>query len=197
MNEVGIENVPAIAFRLATLADGAALEALIPLSVHALQADHYTLAQREGALGAVFGLDRQLIRDGTYFVAEVDGRVVGGGGWSQRKTSYGGDHKRSGEDLLRDPKSEPAIVRAFFVHPEYARRGIGRRLLELSEAAALAGGFWKIEIVATLPGERLYSKFNYTVVEHFSIPLENGESLPVVRLVKTLHRPTESFGSAR
>ncbi|HRE80601.1 MAG TPA: hypothetical protein PLN52_06110, partial [Opitutaceae bacterium] len=82
MNEAVAIDPPAITFRLAALEDGAALEALIPLSVHGLQADHYTFAQREGALGAVFGLDRQLIRDGTYFVAEAGGRVVGGGGWS-------------------------------------------------------------------------------------------------------------------
>ena len=188
MSEAEQSELPSITFRLAVLEDGAALEALIPLSVNALGAAHYTAAQREGALGAVFGVDRQLIRDGTYFVAEAAGRVVGGGGWSRRKTSYGGDQKRSGEDPLRDPDHEPAIVRAFFVHPDFARRGVGRRLLELSEAAAHAGGFRRIEIVATLPGECLYSKFNYTIVERFSIPLENGEALPVVRLVKTRER---------
>src|SRR5436190_1447558 len=112
--------------RLAQEKDIPELEALIPLSVRALQASHYSSAQMEAALGPVFGVDRQLIRDGTYFVAEQDGTVVGCGGWSRRRSLYGGDRGRESEDELLDPQQAAARVRAFFVHPAWARRGIGR-----------------------------------------------------------------------
>lgn len=180
----------ALTYRLATLADVPALEALIPLSARHLRHGYYTAAQVEAALGPVFGVDTQLIRDATFFVA-VDSAatacpapIVGCGGWSQRKTLYGGDRGKTGPDPLRDPATEPAMIRAFFVHPDYARRGIGRRLMELSEAGAHAAGFSSIEIVATLPGEPLYATFAYAVVERFAITLPDGSPLPVVRMRK-------------
>lgn len=172
------------AYRLATLADVPALEALIPLSARQLQTAHYTPAQIEGAIGTVFGVDSQLIRDGTYFVAEADRRLVGCGGWSRRKTLYGGDRAKTAPDPLRDPATEPAMIRAFFVHPDYARRGIGRRIMELSEAGATAAGFKTIEIVATLPGVPLYASFHYESVERFEITLPNGATMPVERMRK-------------
>jgi len=176
-----------ITYRLAILADVSALEELIPLSARALQLGYYTAVQIEGALGTVFGVDTQLIRDGTFFVAtdsDASERLVGCGGWSQRKTLYGGDRGKSGADPLRDPATEPAMIRAFFVHPGYARRGIGRRIMELSEGAARAAGFRSIEIVATLPGEPLYATFAYTGVDRFDITLPDGTPLPVVRMRK-------------
>jgi GNAT superfamily N-acetyltransferase len=176
-----------LAFRLAVAADIPALEALIPLSARALQVGHYTPAQIEGALGPVFGVDSQLIADGTYFVATdpaAGDRLVGCGGWSRRRSRYGGDRGKTAPDPLRDPAVEPAMIRAFFVHPDYARRGIGRRLMELSEAGARAAGFTSIEIVATLPGEPLYATFAYTAIERFDVPLPNGLPLPVVRMRK-------------
>src|SRR4051794_4269590 len=109
--------------RLADEADIAALEELIPLSVRGLQAAHYSEGQMAAAIGPVFGVDRHLIRDGTYFVAEEGGCLVGCGGWSRRKALFGGDRDRSGEDDPIDPKREPARIRAFFVHPAWARRG--------------------------------------------------------------------------
>ena len=119
-------------FRLATLADIPALEALIPLSARTLQLGCYTAAQIEGSLGSVFGVDTQLIRDATFFVA-VDSSatacpapIVGCGGWSQRKTLYGGDRGKTGPDPLRDPATEPAMIRAFFVHPDFARLHLPR-----------------------------------------------------------------------
>ena len=177
-------------YRLATLADIPALEELIPLSARKLQTNHYTPAQIEAALGTVFGVDTQLIRDATYFVAfdfsaaTSSGRIVGCGGWSRRKSLYGGDRGKLTADPLRDPATEPAMIRAFFVHPDYARRGIGRRIMELSEAAALAAGFRSIEIIATLPGEPLYATFAYTGFERFAIALPHGETMPVVRMRK-------------
>ena len=171
-------------YRLATLADIPALDELIPFSARRLQTAHYTAAQIEGAIGTVFGVDSQLIRDGTYYVAEADHRLVGCGGWSRRKTLYGGDRAKTAPEPLRDPATEPAMIRAFFVHPDYARRGIGRRIMELSEAGAAAAGFKTIEIIATLPGVPLYTSFNYGSVERFEITLSNGATMPVERMRK-------------
>ncbi len=174
-----------ITYRLATLADIPALEELIPLSARRLQTEHYTAEQIEGAIGTVFGVDSQLIRDETYFVAENDARIVGCGGWSKRQTLYGGDRAKTAPDPLRDPATEPAMIRAFFVHPDYARRGIGRRIMELSEGGAATAGFKTIEIVATLPGVPLYATFDYNGLERFDIKLPNGATMPVERLRKT------------
>ncbi len=172
--------------RPATDADIPALETLIPLSVRSLQAAHYSAAQINAALGPVFGVDRQLIRDGTYFVVEDAGRIVGCGGWSKRKTLYGGDRDRAGEDAELNPQLDPARIRAFFVHPDWARRGIGRSILLHCEAAALKAGFHQAELVATLAGEPLYARFGYTVVERYEAPMAEGLSLPVVRMAKRL-----------
>lgn len=122
----------ALIFRLVTAGDIPALEELIPLSARLLQAAYYSALQIEGALGTVFGVDRQLITDGTYFVAEAEGGIVGCGGWSKRSSPYGGDQGKFGVDPLRDPARDAAMIRAFFVHPEFARRGIGRCIMELS-----------------------------------------------------------------
>src|SRR5438067_821433 len=113
--------------RPATDADIPALEQLIPASVRGLQASDYSAEQMEGAIGAVFGVDTALIRDGTYFVAETGSDVVACGGWSKRRTLFGSDHVSGKDDALLDPATEPARIRAFFVHPAWARRGIGSR----------------------------------------------------------------------
>ena len=174
----------AFRLRLARDDDVAALEALIPLSVRALQSGHYSSAQMDAALGSVFGVDRQLIRDGTYFVAEHEGRIVGCGGWSRRSSHYGGDRTRDGEDAPLDPQCDAARIRAFFVHPSWARRGIGRSIMTSSEEAIRAAGFRAIDIVATLSGEPLYASFGYSVVERLDIALAGGLRLPVVRMTK-------------
>ena len=176
--------------RLALEHDIPALEKLIPLSVRALQATHYSPAQIEAALGPVFGVDRQLIRDGTYFVAEAQGQIVGCGGWSRRQVMFGGDRHRADENSLLDPQREPARIRAFFVHPAIARRGIGRKILVVCEAAIQKAGFQSAELVATLTGEPLYASFNYAVIERYEVPMTGGLTLPVVRMAK-------HFGSAR
>jgi N-acetylglutamate synthase-like GNAT family acetyltransferase len=172
--------------RLAREADVAALEALIPVSVRALQAPYYSPAQIEAALGPVFALDRQLIRDRTYFVAEREGEVVGCGGWSRRRSLYGGDGHRTGEDGLLDPRCDAARVRAFFVHPAWARRGIGRSIMVECERAILEAGFRTVDILATLAGEPLYASFGYVVVERFAMAMRDGLSLPVVRMFKRM-----------
>lgn len=169
----------------------AALTALIESSVRILQAPDYSPEQIDGALGTVFGVDTQLILDGTYLVAETaDGRgeIAGCGGWSKRKTLYGSDHAASREAAELDPASENARIRAFFVHPEWARRGIGSLILEACEEAARAAGFRGFELGATIAGERLYSKRGYRVVERMEVPLKNGAALPVIRMVKRAER---------
>ncbi len=170
--------------RLAQERDIAALSVLIPLSVRALQAAYYSPAQMEAALGPVFGVDRQLIRDGTYFVVEAGEQMVGCGGWSRRRALFGGDQGRAGEDDLLDPQCESARVRAFFVHPEWARRGIGRCILTACETAISEAGFQTIELVATLAGEPLYAAFSYTATERYEIALPGELRLPVVRMNK-------------
>ena len=170
--------------RLAREDDIAALEALIPLSVRALQAPHYSQAQMDAALGPVFGVDRQLIRDGTYFVTEHENAIVGCGGWSRRRSLYGGDCGRACEDELLDPQQDAARIRAFFVHPAWARQGIGRSIMFACEQAIVRAGFRKVEIVATLAGEPLYASFGYAVVQRYEIPMIKGLSLPVIRMTR-------------
>jgi GNAT superfamily N-acetyltransferase len=175
--------------RIATALDIPTLEALIDLSVRTLQAGDYSLLQIDGALGTVFGVDSQLISDGTYFVAEAalegEEKIVGCGGWSKRKTLFGSDSGPGREDALLDPLRDAAKIRAFFVHPDWARRGIGSRILDACEIAAMAAGFQSFEMGATLTGERLYEARGYTVIERIEVPLANGAALPVIRMSKT------------
>jgi GNAT superfamily N-acetyltransferase len=174
--------------RLARDEDIPALEALIPISVRTLQAPHYSSAQLDVALATVYGVDRQLIRDGTYFVVEQDGQIVGCGGWSKRRSLYGGDYHRTEPDAELDPATDAARVRAFFTHPAWARRGIGRSIMTSCEQAIMTEGFRRVEIVATLAGEPLYAAFGYTVVDRYEIALAGGLGLPVVRMSKHLGR---------
>src|ERR1700716_1873123 len=172
--------------RLAREADISALKNLIALSSRGLRANYYSAAQIEGALGSVFGVDRQLIRDGTYFVVESVSQLIGCGGWSKRKTLFGSDHQTGRDDAELDPAREPARIRAFFVHPDWARRGIGHAILEVCEKAIREAGFSSIELAATLPGEPFYAAFKYSALERYDVPLTNGLSLPVVRMRKYL-----------
>jgi GNAT superfamily N-acetyltransferase len=175
------------ALRLAREEDIPALEALIPLSVRVLQAAHYSPAQMAAALGPVFGVDRELIRDGTYFVATRAQDILGCGGWSRRRTLFGGDRGRPAEECaMLDPERDAARIRAFFVHPDWARRGIGRAIMRTCEEAIAAAGFRAIQLVATLAGEPLYAAFSYVAVERYEIALAGDVRLPVVRMAKTL-----------
>jgi len=170
--------------RLARLEEADALRDLIEASIRGLQSGDYTPAQIEGALGTVLGLDTQLIADGTYFIVEVEGQLAACGGWSRRRTLFGSDHGPRREDHFLDPAIDAAKIRAFFVHPDFARRGIGTRLLEASEQAARDAGFTSFEMGATLTGVPLYLLRGYREVERFEVPLNNGEFLPVVKMVK-------------
>ncbi|MDJ0636941.1 MAG: GNAT family N-acetyltransferase [Xenococcaceae cyanobacterium MO_188.B29] len=172
--------------RLAQLSDVSAIEALIPLSVRGLQANYYTPEQMDGALGTVFAVDSQLIRDKTYFVTDHDGEIVGCGGWSRRQTLFGGNNAKVAEDTLLDPETDPARVRAFFIHPDFARRGIGSLIMRLCEEAIIESRFKHIRIVATLAGEPFYARFGYMVTHRYDIPLNNGKTLPVVDMEKQI-----------
>jgi GNAT superfamily N-acetyltransferase len=182
--------------RQAIRSDIPLLKVLIDSSVRGLQAQDYTPAQMESALKTVYGVDSQLIEDGTYFVAEVEkdegprmsgqsrSLIVGCGGWSKRKTLYGGDHWTGRHDELLDLRHDAARIRAFFVHPKWARQGIGSMLLQACEEAAKTAGFTRLEMGATLTGVPFYRAKGYIASEHLEVPLGNGESLPIVRMTK-------------
>jgi GNAT superfamily N-acetyltransferase len=174
--------------RVASDADIPALETLIPQSVRVLQAPFYSSAQMEAALGPVFGVDGQLIRDGTYFVVCAGAQIVGCGGWSRHQAVCGGDRHRADEGAPLDPARDPARIRAFFVDPQWARRGISRRILAACESAIRSAGFDSAVLVATLAGEPLYAACGYAVEERYEAPLDNGLMLPVVRMSKPLAR---------
>ncbi|MEO7912233.1 MAG: GNAT family N-acetyltransferase [Roseiflexaceae bacterium] len=135
----------------------------------------------------IFGVDSQLIADLTYYAAvSDDDQIVGCGGWSKRKTLFGGDQIKTNLDNLLDPAHDAARIRAFFVHPKWARQGIARRIIQLCEAAAHKEGFHSIELGATLPGEPLYAVMGYTVTHRFDIAMPDGQTLPAAHMVKSL-----------
>ncbi|MDZ4371147.1 MAG: GNAT family N-acetyltransferase [Phenylobacterium sp.] len=133
----------------------------------------------------IMGLDRQLLSDGTYFVVEAQGRIAGCGGWSRRATLYGGDHTPGRDAALLDPRTEAARVRAMYTHPDFARRGVGRLILTLCEAAARAEGFRRVELMATLSGRALYSQCGYVDIETV-MDARGGAAVPLVRMGKPI-----------
>jgi GNAT superfamily N-acetyltransferase len=164
---------------------------LIDASVRRLQSDDYSAEQIDSALRSVFGVDSQLVGDGTYLLVQtvpVDASknpvIVACGGWSKRKTLYGGDRWRDRQDDLLDPAKDAAKIRAFFIHPDWARRGIGTLLLDACEAAARAAGFTRFEMGATLTGMKLFQKRGYVALERLEVPLEGEITLPVIHMVK-------------
>jgi GNAT superfamily N-acetyltransferase len=188
-----------IQLRLAVPEDVPILRRLIDASVRGLQTQDYTQAQIEGALKTVFGVDSQLIADRTYIVAQAEPNaiersaandaqsglmIVGCGGWSKRKTLYGSDHWTEREDALLDPLRDAAKIRAFFIHPDWARRGVGSMILRACEDAARDAGFTRYEMGATLTGAKLFGSKGYVAVRPISISLVNGESLPVIHMEK-------------
>jgi GNAT superfamily N-acetyltransferase len=174
-----------VRIRKATLADVPSIQSLIATSARTLGAGDYTAGQIEAALLGVWGVDTELIRDNTCFVGDVEDELVLCGGWSRRATLFGGDAYDRRESRLLDPRTEAARIRAFFVHPDWARRGLGSRLLALCEREARAAGFVVAELVATLPGERLYARHGYVATGRRSDTLPGGVSIDSVPMRKT------------
>lgn len=178
-----------LSVRPATLDETSVLLELIALSARGLSVGYYTPAETESAIKYVFGVDTQLIIDQTYFVVEEDGMVIACGGWSKRNTLFGGDQYKSEADPLLDPGKDAARVRAFFVHPDKARKGVGQLLINACEQAAIANGFSRMEMGATLPGVPFYAKMGYAELEQIKLPLPDGEVMVIVRMGKDLKHP--------
>jgi len=176
----------AVSLRLATHDDIPALSRLIVDSARALSRGFYTDAETESAIRYVFGVDSALIQDGTYLVATLDGRLAGCGGWSRRNTLYGGDQRPVGVAMLLDPAVDPARIRAFFVAPTAARRGVGRSLLAECAHAAATAGFRSLTLMATLPGVPFYAALGFHEDEHVVDVLPDGTPLPFVRMSKAI-----------
>lgn len=176
--------------RTATREDIAGLQGLIETSARGLQQQEYSADQIEAAIERIYGVDTALVEDGTYFVAEIPSEstlsatLVGCGGWSRRKTLFRGDQWHGREELLLDPLVEAAKIRAFFIHPSWARRGIGTRILEACEQAAVGAGFRRLEMAATLTGAKFYEARGYERRETFEVQLGEGRRLEVVRMEK-------------
>lgn len=157
--------------RLALPSDVPAMEALIARAGIALSVGFYTEEQAAAVTRHVFGVDSQLVADQTYFLIEDGGEVLACGGWSKRNTLFGGDQAKRGPDALLDPAREPARIRAFFVAPHMARRGLGRQLMRHCSAEAALAGFQALELAATMPGVPLYLASGFVVVEHIKLTL--------------------------
>jgi GNAT superfamily N-acetyltransferase len=178
-----------IVLRKAEFGDVPEIEALIARSARLLSAEHYRPSQIEGALRGAFGVDTQLLADQTYFVAEGGGQLVGCGGWSFRSTLFGGDARADRDSSMLDPRSDAAKIRAFFVDPANARRGIGSALLEHCEKQASARGFSRVELMATLPGVKLYGARGYVAAAMIRFDTGGGEIIEFIPMRKTLVAP--------
>jgi GNAT superfamily N-acetyltransferase len=172
--------------RVAGFDDVPALRALIDASARGLSTGFYSPEQIEAAVAHVFGVDSQLITDGTYFVIDAAEGPAAAGGWSARRTLYGGDQTKAGVDPRLDPATEPARIRAFFVHPNWARRGLARRLYAACADAALRAGFREFELMATRPGEPFYDVLGFRVVERVVVTLPGGVDVPFARMRRSI-----------
>jgi GNAT superfamily N-acetyltransferase len=181
--------------RVADTTDIPRLESLIEQSVRGLSPGFYTPMQIESALRHLFGVDSQLIADGTYFVIESGDRLAAAGGWSRRRTLYGGDRAKGGADPLLDAAREAARIRAFFVRPEWARKGLARRLFDACEAAARPAGFQRFELMATLPGVPLYAALGFASHERVDVALPDGVLLSCIRMTRPI--AVQPTGGAR
>ena len=172
--------------RKATLDDRESIENLILESARKLSQEDYSGAQIEAAIKTVFGVDTSLILDGTYFVAENSGMFIGCGGWSKRRTLFGGDQFAERDPGELDPRTEPAKIRAFFIHPKFARKGIARAILSLCEKEARAYGFRSLELMSTLPGIKLYRACGYEGAERVEYEAGDGVVIEFMVMKKTL-----------
>lgn len=172
--------------RKATLKDRARIQDLIAASARGLSREHYDDTQIEAAIQTMFGVDTDLIDDGTYFVAEIEGELVGCGGWSRRRTLFGGDQYTARDRGYIDPATDPARIRAFFIHPDHARKGIALAILTRCESEAAAHGFHAMELLSTLPGVKFYKACGYTEQGHIDLDLTENVKLGFVPMRKEL-----------
>lgn len=172
--------------RKATLKDRARIQDLIAASARGLSREHYDDTQIEAAIQTMFGVDTDLIDDGTYFVAEIEGELVGCGGWSRRRTLFGGDQYTARDRGYIDPATDPARIRAFFIHPDHARKGIALAILTRCETEAAAHGFHAMELLSTLPGVKFYKACGYTEQGHIDLDLTENVKLGFVPMRKEL-----------
>lgn len=175
--------------RPATLHDVPALQTLIATSARALSVGFYTLEQVEAAVAYVFGVDTQLIADGSYYIADALDGAAAAGGWSARRTLFGGDQMKGDVDQRLDPATDPARIRAFFVHPAWARQGLARQIYGTCARAAWAAGFRQFELMATMPGVPLYSALGFEEVEPVTIVLPGDVAFPLVRMQRAILPP--------
>jgi GNAT superfamily N-acetyltransferase len=182
--------------RLATRRDLHALRPLVDAAIEELQRPFLDDAQI-AASRALMGVDTRLVDDGTYFVVEWDGLLAGCGGWSRRAALFGGDHIAGRDESLLDPRVDAARVRAMYTHPAFARRGVGRRILDRCEEAARAEGFRRLELVASLAGEPLYRAVGFVPVRPFT-DTSTGTPIPLVAMEKAIDDDTpERAGVSR
>jgi GNAT superfamily N-acetyltransferase len=175
-----------VIIRKAIIEDRDAMKQLIAESARLLSREHYSDVQIEAAIVTVFGVDTDLIDDDTYLVAEIDGQLAGCGGWSKRKTLFGGDQFSSRDAAYLNPESEPAKIRAFFIHPDHARKGIARAILSRCEDEARAHGFRALELMATLPGIEFYKSCGFVETGNFDLNLTDTVKLELVPMRKEL-----------
>jgi len=176
--------VAGLTSRRAGLEDIPALQAVMAAAIGELQKGFLTPQQIESSR-MIMGLDSQLVADGTYFIIESDGQIAGCGGWSRRATLYGGDHTPGREPALLDPATDAARVRAMYTHPGFARRGVGRLILELCEAAAKAEGFKRLELMGTMSGKPLYESYGFEPIEDI-VDDRGGAPVPLTRMGKAI-----------
>lgn len=187
--------MPPFTHRLASAGDLPALRELMTLAIRRLIGAYFTDERLEASF-EIMGVDTQLIDDRTYFAVEEGGRLVGCGGWSRRATLFGGDHSAGRDARPLDPRRDPARIRAMYTHPDFARRGIGRLVLTLCEAAAAAEGFRDLELVATVAGEPLYAAYGFTVIERLAVPTSLGVTVPCARMAKPIAVQTSGSSSS-
>jgi len=179
-------STPNVLIRRALPEDAPGIRSLIDASIRKLGGKFYTPEQVESSLSHVFGVDSTMISDGTYFVVEVEKEIIGAGGWSFRLTPFGGDQEHAVRDAsVRAPGKDPAVIRAMYVHPDWARRKIGHLIITTCEHAARAAGFQSYELVATLSGLTFYKNQGYHQVEEIAHRLPDGVLIDFVRMAKT------------
>ena len=175
-------------FRKAKLSDSVKLDELIIQSSQSINNTYYTEKIVNAAIGSIWIVDEQLISDGTYWLAEnKDNKIVGCGGWSKRSLLFGNDAGNDDSELEElIPGKDSARIRAFFIHPDFTRQGIGKELLKICQEEAKFYGFTSLELVATLSGEKLYKAYGFQEKKRLQLDLGDGVLCETVEMNKTI-----------